>query len=303
MKRKEHTFWVEKYRPKTLEAYVSKPDVREYFEDCVEKQDIDNLLLWGVPGTGKTTAAKFLSKLIESDVLYINCGDKGNVETIKETVTSFASTVGLNNLKIIILDEAHCISFVGQNTLNLAMEHFSMSVRFILTSNFPDKILESIRSRCTELAFNAAPKPEIAMILSNILEKESVEFQLDDLKKLINTHYPDIRKTIRDAQRYTKKGVLKLPEVLSSTSSDYDHIVYLLVNKTSKTWTDIRQYIADKSIKNFEPVYTHIYENIDKFKVTEMPQVILSIAEAQFQATFVVDKEITFMAAMANILK
>lgn len=205
----------------------------------------------------------------------------------------------------VLTHNCDAITFQGQAALKSIMETYSAGVRFILTSNFPDKVLTAIRSRCTEVEFTGVAKAEIARIVSEIFDKEEVQYELEDLKKLVNTHYPDIRKTIRDSQFYTDPNtkILSLPDELSKTTSDYDLIIDQLVNKTTNSWKNIRQHIADNSIKTYEPVYSYIYQNIDKFKADRIPQVIISVADAQYQAGFVIDKEITFMAAMANILK
>lgn len=302
--RKEHTLWVSKYRPETLEEYASNDETKRLLEKYVESQDIDNLLLYGIQGTGKTSLAKLITNLIECDELYINASDERSIDIIREKVVKFAETRTMHNLKIIILDEAEMITPVGQAALKSVMETYDMYVRFILTTNDPSRLLAPIKSRCKSISFEGLPKPQIGRLLRDILVKENVKYELDDIGRLVHTHYPDLRLMIRDAQSFTKNGVLTVPKTIKKASDVYDPVIEALVygKGDNKAFTKIRQFIADNNIKTFERLYSYIYEKLDEFPESKRPSVIIAVAEAQYQASFVIDKEITFMACVANIL-
>ena len=110
----EHTLWVEKYRPSTLDTYIGNDQLKSKVAVYLESGDLPHLLLFGKAGTGKTTLAKLLVNNIECDYLYINASDENNVETVRTKVKSFASTMGFKDYKVIILDEwKHSVDIVG----------------------------------------------------------------------------------------------------------------------------------------------------------------------------------------------
>jgi DNA polymerase III delta prime subunit len=209
----------------------------------------------------------------------------------------------MNNLKIIILDEAEAITYQGQNALKSVMEEHDQYVRFILTTNEPDKLNKAIRSRCKSIQFDGLERKRVGKLLYDILMKENVKFTMEDLKKLVDTHYPDLRIMIRDAQSFTENGVMTVPDKIFTSTSEYDSIIDLLVDEPQgNTFTKIRQLVADQNIKSFDRLYSYIYENLDKIPVNRRTKTILAVGQAIYQQNFVVDKEITFMACVAQII-
>jgi adenylate kinase family enzyme len=101
----EHTLWVERHRPNTLAGYVGNESIKEKVSIYLESGDVPHLLFYGTAGTGKTTLAKLIAKNIDCDLMYINASDENNVDTVREKIKNFASTIGFRQWKIIILDE------------------------------------------------------------------------------------------------------------------------------------------------------------------------------------------------------
>jgi replication factor C small subunit len=144
----EHTLWVEKYRPEELAGYVGNHAIIEKVRIYLESGDVPHLLFYGTAGTGKTTLAKLIAKNIDCDLMYINASDENNVDTVREKIKSFASTIGFRQWKLIILDEADYLTPNAQAALRNLMETFSKTTRFILTCNYVEKIIDPIQSRC-----------------------------------------------------------------------------------------------------------------------------------------------------------
>jgi DNA polymerase III delta prime subunit len=252
-----------------------------------------------------TTLAKILATNLNCDVKYINASDENSIDDVRTKVKGFASTTGFKELKILILDEADYLTPNAQAALRNLMETFSRDTRFILTCNYPEKIIDPIISRCQVFELIPPSKKEIAKHIATILSKESVKFEPTDLKFLIDAYYPDIRKMINNAQMQSIDGVLKVNQK-SIIDADYKlKILEILKDKAKdkkSSFKEIRQILADNSISDFTDVYKLLYDAIDDFALGNIALVILILSEMEYKSAFVVDKEINFMSAIIQIL-
>ena len=298
-----NTLWVEKYRPLSLDTYIGNEHLKSKVEIYLESGDLPHLLLYGKAGTGKTTLAKILVKNIESDYLYINASDENSVDTVRNKVRQFASTVGFKDLKIIILDECDYITPNAQAALRNLMETFSKHCRFILTCNFVERIIDPIQSRCQLFQIIPPSKVEVAQRLNEILEKEEINYELQDLKILIDSNYPDIRRTINSAQRNVVNLQLKL-DIASIIQNDYKlKLLEILKTQDKKTaFKDIRQLLADNKITDFADLFRLLYDEVDGYGKGHVAESILVIAKYELSDSQVVDKEINAMAMVIELL-
>ena len=176
----EHTLWVEKYRPDTLDGYVGNQAIVDKVRVYLQSGDVPHLLLFGSAGTGKTTLAKLIANNIDCDLMYVNASDENNVDTVRDKIKNFASTIGFRQWKLIILDEADFLTASAQAALRNLMETFSKTTRFILTCNYVEKIIDPIQSRCQVFAITPPSKKDVAVRVSEILKLESVTFRPED---------------------------------------------------------------------------------------------------------------------------
>jgi DNA polymerase III delta prime subunit len=300
-----HTIWNEKYRPQTLDTYVGNDTVKSTFQQYIDTNDVPHLLLYGDAGSGKTTLAKIVANTIAKDnYIYINASDENSVDTVRDKIKQFASSIGFGGLKIIILDECDYMTPNAQAALRNVIETFSKTTRFILTCNYVDKIIDPIQSRCH--IFNIVPpsKKEVAQHLVKILDEESVKYDKDNLVTIINQSYPDIRRVINTTQRCVIGGVLKLDESTLVEHNYLSSIVDVLKsNKNKKEKFDgIRQLLADNHVRDFNQLFRYLYDNVDTFANGFVSTIILIIAEAQYKDSFVVDHEINAMAMFIQII-
>tara|TARA_R100000152_G_C6736361_1_gene160521 strand:- start:99 stop:1007 length:909 start_codon:yes stop_codon:yes gene_type:complete len=296
----ENTLWVEKYRPDTLEGYVGNDTLKSKIEIYLQNGDVPHLLLYGKAGTGKTTLAKIVTKNIDCDYLYINASDENNVDTVRTKIRDFASSVGFRKYKVIILDESDYLTPNAQAALRNLMETFSKSTRFILTCNYVEKIIDPIQSRCQVFGITPPSRKEVAVRLGNICSKENVELNTDALVQIVNSTYPDIRRSINALQRQVVSGKIVIDKQ-SMLESNY-MIKILEELKGNKSFNAIRNIIAKSQVKSFEDLYRFLYDNIDDFAPNSIAKIILIISDAQYQDAFVVDKEINVMAMFSKII-
>jgi replication factor C small subunit len=299
-----NSLWVEKYRPSQLKDYVGNEHLKDKVEGYLESGDVPHLLFYGKAGTGKTTLAKLIINSVDCDYMIINASDENNVETVRNKVKSFASTIGFKSTKIIILDEFDYMTPNAQAILRNLMETFSKHCRFILTCNYIEKVIDPIQSRCQTFQIVPPTKRDVAVQISKILTAENVKFEPKDLVPIIDSSYPDIRKIINTCQLNSSKGVLKLD---SSSIIDADiksKIIEILKSKDDKRnkWLNIRQAIADSRIQDFTEIYSYLYEKVDEYGSGNTANVILILSESQHKDALVVDKEITFMACIIQIV-
>jgi len=300
-----HTIWNEKYRPQTLDTYVGNETVKATFQQYIETKDVPHLLLYGDAGSGKTTLAKIVANTIAKDnYIYINASDENSVDTVRDKIKQFASSIGFGGLKLIILDECDYMTPNAQAALRNVIETFSKTTRFILTCNYVDKIIDPIQSRCQ--IFNIVPpsKKEVAQHLVKILDEEKVKYEKDSLATIINQSYPDIRRVINTTQRCVIGGNLKLDETTLVEHNYLSSILDVLKsNKNKKEKFDgIRQLLADNHVRDFNQMFRYLYDNVDTFANGFVSTIILIIAEAQYKDSFVVDHEINAMAMFIQII-
>jgi len=298
-----NTLWVEKYRPSNLDTYIGNEHLKDKVSVYLESGDLPHLLLFGKAGTGKTTLAKILVKNIECDYLYINASDENNVDTVRNKVKNFASTMGFKDYKIIILDECDYITPNAQAALRNLMETFSKHCRFILTCNFVERIIDPIQSRCQSFQIIPPSKKDVAKHIHNILLQENVMSDMKDLKVLIDSGYPDIRRVINSAQRNVVNGQLKL-DTTSIIQNDYKlKLLKILETQNKKNaFVQIRQLLADNKITDFADLFRLLYDEVDGYGKGHVAECILIIARYELSDSQVVDKEINAMAMLIELL-
>jgi DNA polymerase III delta prime subunit len=298
-----NTLWVEKYRPSSLDTYIGNDHLKGKVKVYLESGDLPHLLLHGKAGTGKTTLAKILMNNIDCDYLYINASDENNVDTVRTKIKNFASSVGFKDYKIVTLDECDYITPNAQAALRNLMETFSRHCRFILTCNFVERIIDPIQSRCQSFQIIPPSKGEVAQRMVQIFEEEEVKFDLDDLKILINSGYPDIRRVINSAQRSVIDYELKLDKD-SIIQNDYKlELLEILKTQDKKNaFKNIRQLVADSQITDFADLFRLLYDEVDGYGKGHVAECILIVAKYELSDSQVVDKEINAMAMLIELL-
>ena len=303
MSKRLHTILNEKYRPDTLEGYICKDETKVKFQEFINKQDIPHLLFAGKPGAGKTTIAKILVENIDCDYLYINATDERSMDVMRDKVGSFAAAGSFKPLKIVILDEATHILQASQVVLLNMMETYSLTTRFILTGNYPERLIEPLRSRCQEFDLQPPTKKVVAQHISVILDKEDIEYEVQDLVTIVNKFYPDFRKIINNCQKYTVDNKLVLDKSINVTDDYQTKIIDELKKPSSKSFNNIRQLIANSETDDFESLYKVLYDRLNEYSNGNEGAVIIILEEGLYHACFVLDKEINVMSTISRILE
>lgn len=301
--------WVEKYRPKTFDDLICDKEMKEKFNSFIEAQDISNLLLEGPPGTGKSSIANLLVKHLDCDFKEINASNENGIEAVRSTITQFCATTGFAKLKIMVLSEFSEFTPQGQNALRDIMEKYSSTTRFIMTCNSVDRIIDAIRSRAAEYQILPPSKEKVYDHCEFILKNEKVEYDVEEVKKIIDFNYPDIRKCINSLEQQTINKVLKLNREYFKLLKYQEMIVEICKTVKPKMAdgalhtkvAEVRKLLADARIKNYTQMFRYMFDKIDDYTPTDkILPVIIKIEEGLQFDSKVADREIN---ATATVLK
>jgi len=299
--------WVEKYRPSNIGQYVFRDDKQKHqVQSWVESGAIPHLLFSGSAGTGKTTLAKVLLKELqvdEGDVMIINASSENNVDTMRTKINGFSSSLPFSgDFKYVLLDEADYLSQNAQAILRNMMETYSSTCRFILTCNYPNKVIPAIHSRCQGYHIEKLDTNEFTARIAEILITENIQPDLEILDVYVRSAYPDLRKCINMVQQNIVDGALQQPGQGESGESDWilEYVALFQLGKVAEA----RKLIVDKArAEEYEGVYRKLYENLDWFGDDEMKKgkALMCIRDGLVNHSLVADPEINLSATLLEL--
>jgi len=307
MKKYSSYLWTELMRPKTINNVILPTSFKRTFNKYVKEKEIPNLLLYSSsPGVGKTSLAKALCNDIGAYKLYINASAKGGIDTLRDTISKFATAKAFNRKpKIVIMDEADGTTPNLQQGLRAFTEQYHKVCRFIFTCNYKTKIIIPLQDRCQQFDMNFADKkikdemiPKILKRMIGMLQFKKIEYDEKVILKLIETSYPSIRRVVQLCQQYSAVNGNIDSNIFNYEKVDEEFYNYLL----NKEFNKARQYMLDKSY-NYDEMFTNLYkEYVPLLPKREQPHAIILIAEYMHRNAFVIDKEINFSALILELM-
>ena len=298
--------WTEKYRPKIISDYVFRDDAqRKQVQQWVDQKTIPHLLFSGAPGTGKTTLAKVLINMLEIDeydVLEINASRENSVENVRDKITNFVQTMPFGEFKVVLLDEADYISPNGQAALRGVMETYASSSRFILTCNYPNKVIPALHSRCQGFHIERIDHTEFTARIATVCVEEGVEIDIDTLDSYVKATYPDLRKCLNLCQMNTVEGKLIKPNEGDSATADYKLAVVDLF-KQGKILEARKMLCSQVRPEEMDELFRWMYDNLELWGSTQEQQdaAILIIAKGLRNIPMVADQEINLAATLVEL--
>lgn len=304
----EHILFVEKYRPKKVSDTILPDDLKKTFQQFVDNKEIPNLILTGGPGVGKTTIARAMLEEIGCSYIVINGSMNGNIDTLRNEIKNFASTVSFTGgRKYVILDEADYLNPQStQPALRNFMEEFSANCGFILTCNFLNRIITPLHSRCSVVQFkiNKADRPKLATQfysrVQNILKTENVEFDPKVLPDLIMKFFPDWRRVLNELQRYSATGKIDIGILANSKDVSFKNLASSLKQKDFAT---MRKWVVENLDNDPATFFRSVFDSMNEYvQAQSVPQLVLLLGDYQYKSAFVADQEINMVAFLTEVM-
>jgi len=298
--------WVEQYRPKDIDGYVFRDEAqREQVKTWIKQGSIPHLLFSGAAGIGKTTLAKILINALnidEYDVLELNASRENNVDTVRDRITSFVSTMPFGQFKIVLLDEADYLSPNAQAALRGVMEEYAQTARFILTCNYPHKIIPALHSRCQGFHIEKVDHIEFTARAATVLVNEGADFDLDVLDTYVKSTYPDLRKCLNLLQMNTVDNKLKAPSETGNGTADYK-LAMVDLFKQGKIREARTLLAAQARPEEMEEIFRWMYDNLEMWSKSPEGQdeAILIIRKGYVNHSMCADAEINLSATLVEL--
>jgi DNA polymerase III delta prime subunit len=297
--------WVEKYRPSKIDGYVFRDNhQRSQVESWIKQGTIPHLLFSGNAGIGKTTLAKILFNELDLnplDILEINASRTNSVEDVRDKIVNFVQMIPFGDFKVVLLDEADYLSPNAQAALRGVMETYHTTARFILTCNYPNRIIPALHSRCQGFHIERVDLTEFTARVATILVEENIEFDLDTLDTFVKATYPDLRKCINTVQMNSMEGNLHTPERADTGDADYK-IEMVRLFKAGKIDEGRKLVCKQARPEEMEEVYRWLYDNIEIFgDEATQNKAILIIKQGLVDHTLVIDPEINLAATLIRL--
>jgi len=304
--REDQFLWVEKYRPRKLDECILPVDQKKVFQDMVEKDEIQNMLLCGSAGVGKTTIARALCEELGTDYIIINGSEESGIDVLRTKIKQFASTVSFSGkTKVVILDEADYLNPNStQPALRAFIEEFSANCRFIFTCNFKNRIIPPLHSRCAVIEFKIGKeeRPKIAARffkrVNEILINEKVEADPKVVAKVLEKHFPDYRRVLNELQRYASSGKIDEGILVNMGEVNMQDLTSALKDKD---WKKMRTWVVNNLDNDPQTLFRKIYDTLLD-SVVQVPQLVLLLADYQYKAAFCADQEINLVACLTEIM-
>ena len=298
--------WTEKYRPSSIDTYVFRDDKqKQQVSGWLGDGALPHLLFSGAPGTGKTTLAKVLLQELDvdpMDILEINASNENNVDTIRNKITNFSSTMPFGDMKYVLLDEADYITPNGQAALRGVMEMYHTSCRFLLTCNYAQRIIPALHSRCQGFHIEKLDINEFTARIATICIQENVQLDGETLDTYVQATYPDLRKAINLVQQNVVEGILQKPQDGDSATSDW--MLSAIDMFKSGDYKGARTLICSQARpEEYDDVYKFMYRNLDLWGTTDLQQdqAVVIIRNGMAKSSLCADPEINLSATLIEL--
>jgi len=303
--------FTEKFRPNNFNQLISTDRIKKEISKGVSQ----NVLLYGSAGTGKTSSLFILTK--NRPHLYINASSEGRIDTIREKISKFCSTISLEggneNIKVVILDELDGASEEFYKALRAVMERYAKTSRFIASCNYIQKIPDAIQSRFYGISFDPIDNEEEVFLIgeykkraSKILDVINISYTEETLDKFIKNDFPDMRTIVQKIQSFYERKIKELNPKDFNINFDFKDLFDICLMKPDpvNNYKIISNQYGNRindSLYVLGRDFPEYLKTVAPDKMTRLPLILIAIAEYQYQKQFVIDPLITLLACCMKI--
>lgn len=301
--------WTEKYRPNVVDGYVWADDnQRSQVANWIRDRAIPNLMISGSPGTGKTTLAKCLLNELgveDADIRYVNGSHTNGVDDMR-ALQNFAETMPNGDFRYVLLDECDYLSLNAQAVLRNMIEEYNTVCRWILTCNYPHKVIPALHSRTQGFHIDRLDREQFMARTATILISEGIDLNeesLEILDEYITVTYPDLRKCINMLQQNCSDGQLRRPG-RSTSAGEGDYMVKAVSLFKTGQITEARKLICANAVsEDYENIYKLLYQNLGWWGSSQdqQDQAVVIIANRLRDHALVADPEICLAACLVEL--
>jgi len=302
--------FTEKFRPKNLNQLITFDRIKKDLSGGLTQ----NILLSGSPGIGKTSTLFILAKDYTS--LYINASSERGIETIREKISKFCSTISLEGgkekFKCVILDECDSATPDFYNALRATMERYASTARFIASCNYIQKIPEPIQSRFHIISFDPLNKEEELFLVEEykkriklILDAIKIKYTEETLHKFIINDFPDLRSLTNKLQSFYNSKLQELDPKNFNINYDFKDLFDICLVKPDPV--NNYKFIVSEYSSRIDDALLSLGKDFPEYlknnsnKIDKLPLIIIAVAEYQYQKSFVIDPIISLLAAIFKI--
>jgi len=313
MRNIQNVLLTEKYRPKNLDDLITPSRVKTKLEKGVYQ----HLLLYGSPGTGKTSAAKALVKHFNHPYLYINASTDTSVDVVRNRITDFCANRSImdepGKLKVIILDEIDGVSDQFFKALRATMDQFSVNARFVATCNYINKVPDPIQSRFEMIDFDFTKEEETEIMKGYILrilqicKDEGIGIDKHAAVELVKRKFPDLRNMLNTLQGFQSQGKDTVTvEDIKKFSSVYKDVYDLIINNTDPIKN--YQHLVSNYANRVDDVLSSLGNEFIEYLKSEypahlsiLPKIVVTVAKYQAQRLDVIDPVVSMLACVYEL--
>jgi DNA polymerase III delta prime subunit len=303
--------FTEKFRPKDFANLIAPDRIKR----TLSKGLVLNTLLYGSPGTGKTSTMWIIAK--GHPTLYIN-GRDAKAEFVGGQLARFCSTISLDGgkerLKCVLIDEVDGATAAFFDAIKVPIEKYSNMARFIVATNYVQKIPEGVFSRFDRISFDPLNAQEEEYLMTEykkrialILTAAKITYTDEILHKFVKNEFPDMRQLMTKIQSLYLQEVHELTEKNYNINYDYEDLFKICFNKPDKAYQNYK-FIVGEYASRIDDALNALGQDLIEYiksnvptKADKIPMIIIAVAEHQSQRTLVIDPLITLLSCVYKI--
>ena len=284
-----------KYRPDSLKKLVGQSDAVTLIEKQIKNNNLSHAYLFSGPrGVGKTSLARIIATTLGCDPVFditeIDAASHNKVDDIRElndSINFIASSPGKK--RVFILDEVHMLSNAASNAFLKTLEEPPEHVIFILATTEPERVLETIKSRTTHIAFKRIGNDQIISTLNEIGKNEKIKINDDVLSYIANQSDGSLRDAINLFEQThntfgNKATIDDLYSILGKVSiADLQQIIESVNTQDTSEILNILKVNYSKGLQPLDILnsITELFRNIFYFKYLPDDDTFLAISESE----------------------